>query len=216
MSRKRDQHKDVLLGVALGTAVTGVVAGVVSWMFGKSEQERRAEAVAVESARNEVLENKVSVRVIPACELRLFKGETRFSNESGLFTISAGSLSSVTHWSASQPCQLQYQRRTGEWTTLDTIHNTSQIRGCRLPITNIGSKLVDILCFPPNNYHPVHSESGTCSICLDHAADVQLIGNTPEACGHLALCWVCLQELRTPECPICRKEIAAISYNYRT
>eukprot|EP01064_Diplonema_japonicum_P004765 TRINITY_DN13128_c0_g1_i1.p1 TRINITY_DN13128_c0_g1~~TRINITY_DN13128_c0_g1_i1.p1 ORF type:complete len:247 (+),score=40.28 TRINITY_DN13128_c0_g1_i1:67-741(+) len=217
--RVANDVKAGLIGAVIGMGIVGGVK-LVSSLF--AEEPQRAHDVQ-EEARLSVGEDEVKIRVLPRMRVTVYGLNKRLlveSNDNGLLTIRKHSIDKIRFWSVNsrnEDVSLFVQKRTGEWVTISKIlqgalPNTST--PCRVPFAIFADRFVEVHSFPPETYVPsaAHSQDpNACSVCWANTADTQFL-----PCAHLSVCWTCTKTLQVPVCIICRKEVTAISYNFKS
>eukprot|EP01064_Diplonema_japonicum_P004767 TRINITY_DN13128_c0_g1_i4.p1 TRINITY_DN13128_c0_g1~~TRINITY_DN13128_c0_g1_i4.p1 ORF type:complete len:228 (+),score=14.78 TRINITY_DN13128_c0_g1_i4:40-723(+) len=206
-----------IIGGIIGMAILGGVQ-LISGFFAK-----KSKTLDEEKVRHSVGDNNVIIRVLPRMPLKVYRLNKELlleSNNDGLLTINKENIDKIRFWSVNsrnEDVSLFVQKRTGEWVTISKIlqgalPNTST--PCRVPFAIFADRFVEVHSFPPETYVPsaAHSQDpNACSVCWANTADTQFL-----PCAHLSVCWTCTKTLQVPVCIICRKEVTAISYNFKS
>eukprot|EP01059_Diplonema_ambulator_P011978 TRINITY_DN2203_c0_g3_i1.p1 TRINITY_DN2203_c0_g3~~TRINITY_DN2203_c0_g3_i1.p1 ORF type:complete len:237 (+),score=41.14 TRINITY_DN2203_c0_g3_i1:57-713(+) len=217
MDRKKDAWNDMKgigIGVGVGAFLTLGALGVVKMVSASSSEK---ETVAEEVMR--VDSEKVRIKVIPAERVFVVYDKDRrpLAEASGCLDVSKRSIDRIRWWSVKNgggEVTFSVQRRTGDWLKVHTImSNHHAPHPVRVPFALFAHSFVEVHSFPPDQYtpSPAHPQDpNPCVVCYEHSADTQLL-----PCAHLTLCWSCLQRLQAPSCPICRRDVHSISFNFK-
>ena len=218
---ERRRHEEAAGFMLLGAAVAGAVYAGANWLAGTWSSQREAvpeeaghmpgPAPGGDTLRLRVGGRNASVDILDAHDRPILRVSSEVS------AIRGAQIRRVAAWrciSGDDGVMLLYQRRSGDWATWATTDAPHLLpKPLSTVVMSAGRELVDVLSPPPARYTPTRSDGGPeCCICTTNAPDTQVL-----PCAHLSLCFECTEQYLsrgTPECPICRTRITAISYNF--